>query len=185
MKLTVDQKAGLFRTCATKSFYDVGIEFGFDKHYKTNAGIKNAAYKVYKEVLEAPEAFGVHPDTQTLVREAVANRSVAVSPKKTVSEQKDGLTLTQYVEENRNIASRLIHKKLTQLDNSKSALRGESLVTLGKIFGILFDKGQILAGQATEHIAVMGNIDSNMSPDQALDMVLKMREVTNKGDKGE
>ena len=63
------------------------------------------------------------------------------------------------------------------LNKSRKALNQQSLPALTTAFAILFDKSQIIKGEATEHVAVMGKIDSDIKPEQAIDMVLKMREI--------
>ena len=186
MKLDDTQKAGIFRSLATKTFYDVGVEFGFDKHYKSPTSVKGAVYRTYQEVRAAPEKFFVHPDTCSLVVAAVTSRGISnMKPLKTLAEQKeDSRGIEELLLSNRDLANRLVHKKLLALDSSKKALKNESVVSLGKIFGILFDKSQIIRGQATEHVALLGSIDSNMKPEEAIDLVLKMREITINRDDG-
>lgn len=178
MKLTNEQKAGMFRLLATKTFYDVGIEFGFDKYYKSPTSVKGAVYRAYKEVAASPEKFFIHPDTASLVISAIQSRTVAIPTKPTLAEKNEDKSVEELLLSNRDLANRLVHKKLVALDASKKALRNESIVSLGKIFGILFDKAQIIRGQATEHVALLSNIDSSLKPEDALSLVLKMREVS-------
>lgn len=180
MKLDEDKKAAIFRSLASKSLYDVGIEFEFDKHYKNTVSIRNKVYQIYREVCNDPEKFSVHPDTIALVEAAVSNRKVATRNTPTQRETHEaiaeqdikGLTIAS-----RDRAGRLIGAKLAYIEAHPRALQEESLVNLGKIFGILFDKAQIIQGQATEHVALMGKVDADMSPEQAIQAVLKFREV--------
>ena len=178
MKLSDEQNACMFRLLATKTFYDVGIEFGFDKHYKTPTSVKGAVYRAYQEVRANIEKFSVHPDTASLVVVAVSNRSIAIPTKKTIAEQnEDTRGIEELLLSNRDLANRLVHKKLVALDASKKALRNESVVSLGKIFGILFDKSQIIRGQATEHVSHLSKIDvSGLTPEATINLVLAMRE---------
>ena len=181
--LDENKKAYAFKELATRTFYDVGIELGLDKHYTKPTTIKAVIYKAYKEVRQNPEKFLISPDTVGLVVKAVESRTIAPKKAPTLAEQKESKALAEsdiktLIMSNRDTANKLIHKKLEQLDKSKKALKNESLVSLGKIFGILFDKGQIIQGQATEHVALMGKIDNNLSPSEAIDLVLKMREIT-------
>ena len=179
INLTDVQKSSLFKSLATKTFYDVGIEYGFDKHYKTPASIKTAVYTLYRRVLAEPEKYSVHPEVLSLVSKAIQERGILKSApnlKPTMAEQGDLSDIKALLLSNRDVASRLIHKKLRVLDTSKKALKGESIVSLGKIFGILFDKAQIIQGQATEHILQLSHINVDMSPSEAIDAVIKMRE---------
>lgn len=178
-KLDIDKKAAIFRKLASGTLYDVGVEFELDKHYKDSVGVRNKVYAIYREVLSNPEKFSVHPDTVSLVEEAVSNRKIIKSTPKLVETQ-DALKETDIKSltlDSRDKAGRLIHKKLAYIDAHPKALMNESLVTLGKIFGILFDKAQIIQGQATEHVALMGKIDPNMSAEEAINTVMRMREV--------
>lgn len=183
MKLSDDKKAGLFKKLASTSLYEVGVEYGLDKHYKDASGVKNKVYQIYREVAANPERFAVQQETVDLVQAAVSSRKIANKPAPTLREKTEeaaivandikGLTLS-----GRDAAGRLIARKLEHLESHPKALAQESLVNLGKIFGILFDKAQIIQGQATEHVAHMGKIDTNMTPEDALAAVLRGREIT-------
>ncbi len=175
--ITDKERAYIFKQLASKTLYEVGVEFGLDKHYKTAAGIRTRIYGIYNQVRANPEKFFLQQETIDLVVAAVAKRSLE-QPKPTLKEKSElslldvkELTLT-----GRDKIAKLINKKLDYIDKHPGALKAESLVSLTKAFGTLFDKGQIIQGQATEHVAVMGNIDTNLSPDDAIDLVLQMRE---------
>lgn len=72
----------------------------------------------------------------------------------------------------------LINKKLDHLGKDKKSLDKVGIGELAKVAGILFDKGQIIQGQSTENIAVMSkNIKTDMSPEEAMEVLLNMREV--------
>lgn len=186
-KLSDDRKAAIFRSCATATLFDVGVQFELDKHYANPRSIRNKVYAIYREVANEPEKFSVHPDTVSLVVAAVSSRKVAPPNSdhkgyQSLAEQKDekavaNLDIKTLTLDSRDTAGRLIQKKLAYIDKHPKALMNESLVNLGKIFGILFDKSQIIQGQATEHIAMMGKIDKDMSPEDALEAVLRSREV--------
>lgn len=180
MKLSDDKKAALFKRLASATLYDAGIEFGFDKHYKDTASVKNRVYAIYRDVANNPEKYAVQLETVELVTEAVSGRKVAIKKESTLAEKKDAITaidIKSLTLSGRDVAGKLIAKKLDYLDAHPKALAAESLVNLGKIFGILFDKSQIIQGQATEHVALMGRIDTNLTPEQALDAVLRSREI--------
>lgn len=181
MKLSEDKKAAIFKKLASGTLYDVGLEFGFDKHYKDATAIRNRVYAIYRDVANNPEKYAVQPETVDLVVDAVSNRKVAtrtetpLAEKHTAIDTKDIKSMTLA---GRDSAGRLIAKKLEYLEAHPKALAAESLVNLGKIFGILFDKSQIIQGQATEHVALMGKIDTGMTPEEAIQAVLRSREQT-------
>ena len=69
--MTDNIKAGMFKYLVNHSFYDTGIHFELDKHYKSVPGLKNKVYKVYQEVQQDPERFLVQQETVDLVVNAV------------------------------------------------------------------------------------------------------------------
>ena len=177
MILTDDKKANIFRKLASKTLYEVGIEFGLDKHYSSSKSMKGAVYTIYRKVQAEPEKYAIQPETVTLVVDAVSSRSVSKPHKLAEKMDIDVSDLKGNLLDNRNLTSKLVRKKLNILDKSPKALSQVSLVQLTTAFAILFDKSQIIQGQATEHVALMGKIDTDMKPEQALEMVLKLREM--------
>jgi len=176
MKIPTKKKSDIFRRLASGTLYEVGVEFGLDKIYKDSTGVKNKVYSIYREVLNNPEEFAVHPDTVSLVESAVSGRKVAIRGTP-IAEKITETDIKGLILSGRNRASKLINRKLEYIDAHPKALGNETLVNLGKIFGILFDKAQIIQGQATEHIALMGKIDPKMAPEEALNAIMRMREV--------
>ena len=180
MKLSDDKKAAVFRALAGGTLFDVGVDFGFDKHYKDARAVRNAVSRVYRQVLNDPEKYSVHPETIELVQGVVSSRKVAIRPETSMAEKVEGIKdqdIKGLTMGSRDSAGRLIASKLAYLESHPKALANESLVNLGKIFGILFDKSQIIQGQATEHVALMAKIDTNMTPEESLAAVLRTREV--------
>ena len=177
LNLTDDQKIGLFKALANKSLYEVGVDFGFEKHYSNPKSIKAKVYQIYSQIKSEPEKFTIQKETVDLVVNAVSSRSIAPvkdNPKITELEDNDIKTLSL---SNRDLTATILRKKLIKLDKSKKALDNISLPQLATTFGILFDKAQIIQGQATEHIIQLSKIDADLSPEKAMEMVLKMREA--------
>ena len=177
ISLSDAQKQGMFKKLASTSLYDVGIEYGLDKYYSTPKSVKTKVYNIYREILLDPQKYGVLIETATLVQEAVSNRAIKKPGIPLVEKKEDNRDIKELITSNRDVAAKLINKKLTYMHTHKKALDNVSLSQLGTIFGILFDKGQIIQGQATEHVALMGKIDSSLSAEDKLDLLLKMRET--------
>ena len=177
IQLSTEKRIGLFKMLASKTIYDVGIEYGFDKHYKDAQGIKGAVYRNYSEVKNNPEKYGISKDTYDLVLDAMASRAVA-SPKSEikVAEQKEleATDIKKLVLGNRDTLALLMKKKLDSISNKE--LKRMSLKDFGTLFGILFDKGQIIQGQSTENIAVLSKIEDGLSSKELLDAVINQRE---------
>jgi hypothetical protein len=181
LQLNDIKKAAVFKQLATKSFYETGLEFGFDKHYDSKLNITNAAYRVYQQLRKSPSEYGISQEVVDMVEKAVEDRKVQgkKSPiqfdpnlKKINVDDIKSVVLT-----GRAKAARLLDEKMNMLAASKKKLDKENIVSLAKVFGIYFDKSQIIQGEATEHIAVLSkNINDDMSAEDAMSALLKFRE---------
>jgi len=172
----------IFKMLLEKPLYEVGVEFGFDKHYKDSVAVKNAVYRVLQKVKARPEEYGVSQDTLDAVLKIVKNRRVTTVEPVTLREKKDALEavgLKELVLEANNKAMKLVHLKLDDLSSSKKKLENINLVQLTTAFGTIFDKAQLIKGEATENVAVLAKIDKSMTPEDALKAVLQMREFNN------
>jgi len=76
----------------------------------------------------------------------------------------------------RKQAFTILMRKLKLINSSKKRLDDANVSSLAQVFGIIFDKGQIIQGQSTENIAMMAKVDSNMTPQQLMQAVLGVRE---------
>ena len=193
MNLTDEKKGIIFRALAEKPLYETGVDFGLDKHYATAASVKSKMQRIYNEVQKNPDKYGVSQEIVDMVVGIVSNRNPQGSRKAHLPTLRE-TTEIQHADENdvsklvlsgRSKAFQLLHKKLDAVGRNKKSLETVSLPQLATVAAILFDKGQIVQGQATENVAIMAKIDSNMKPEDALSAVLQMREanITAKEDK--
>ncbi len=178
MQLEKEQKVEIFKRLAYKSTLEVGREFGFDQHYKDNSAIRMAVMGIYRTIKESPEKYGVAPETKQIVLDAMAHRHIAGAQKEISKAEKeiDSSSVKEMVTGVRDKSLRLLDLKLTRASKSRKSLDAIPLRDLTIVAGTMFDKSQILLGQATEHVAIMGKIEGNINPQDALDLVLKMRE---------
>lgn len=88
----------------------------------------------------------------------------------------DTQEMVELSKDTRNLAIQTLNKKLIELYNNPDELNKINLAQLATVFGILFDKSQLLNGLATENIAIHAKIDVNMSSDKAMEALSKMRE---------
>jgi hypothetical protein len=189
MKLADEKYQPLFKMLSTKTLYETGLEFGLDKHYKDSRAVNNAVYVIYKKVLAQPEKYGVQPETVELVKAVVSQRAVATSKKGVTVTQETTLREKLDTEANpefkdlvlsgRKKAFQLLNMKMDRVMKSNKGIDEVGITALAQTFGILFDKAQIIQGEATENVAIMARIDRNMSSEDALASILKMREVNN------
>lgn len=174
----------VFKMLAEKTLYETGLEFQFDKKYKDSRAVKNAVYKIYQKVLVDPQKYAVLPETVDKVKLVISERAI-VKPQTTLREKMDentNLDFKDLVLSGRKKAYSLLNLKMDSLLSKRKNLDEVSITALAQTFGILFDKGQIIQGEATENVALIAKIDTNMSPEDALASVLKIREI-NQADK--
>lgn len=175
--LTKQQKRDFFLSLLTDNFTEAGMKVGLGVIYNTQNSVRTNSYKLYKSL--KPHELDLSEDVVKGVQMAIEKRKI--SNKVTSNEGIGGEILNPedskaLVIGGRNKALMLLHKKLDQISKSKKAIDDLSLSQLATTVGILFDKAQIMKGEATENIAVMAKIDQNMTPEQSLDMLLRMRE---------
>lgn len=182
MTLTPEKKHALFKLMADHTLYETGVALGMDKHYKNTSSLKQAVRKHYVEVRENPAEFGITQETVDLITKIVSSRQTTTfkgADNRTIAERKAELAnkdITELVLTGRTKAMSLVHRKLDMIDKSTKELKSTSLQALTTAAAILFDKGQIVQGQATENIAVLSKVADDMTPDEALDMILKTRQ---------
>ena len=180
------KKGAVFKALAAKSTGQVATDLELDKYYKSISGMRNIIFKIYAEVIADPEKFAISSDTIDLVRQGMdarkANRFVT-SNKPTVRETKEeefNKPFSELAQDGRNKALRILHKKLDRIEGSRKKLDNISAGELAKVYGIMFDKSQIIKGEATEHVKILSkNVNDSMSAEERLDYVLKLREINN------
>lgn len=84
--------------------------------------------------------------------------------------------MVEMAKDSRNLALQTLTKKLLEVYNDPDQLSKVNLATLATVFGIMFDKGQLMDGLSTQNIAIQAKIDVNMTSDKALEVLNKMRE---------
>jgi hypothetical protein len=182
MTLTPEKKAAIATMLLKKSAYDVGIEFELDKYYKNSATMISTVSKIYNQVKNDPEKFAVSSDLMVQVELAVKARTYKIEGQgerrtlRQIADEKKNKPIAEIALDNRSKASALLNIKLDDLLYNKKARAKVSIGEMAKVYGITFDKGQIVEGKATDHVAMMAKVEGNMSPSEAIDIVLKMRE---------
>lgn len=174
-------KIAIFKTLAEKPLYEAGLDHQLDKILGDDKQkIKNRVYRIYNEVKNAPEKFQINQETVDLVVNVVSNRSTIpqssnILPSNTLNGELRSGDINDLVLNSRDKLATLIDKKLDLIGSSKKKLEAESLTSLTKAFSMIFDKGQIIQGKATEHIGMVAKIDENINPDEALKMLIEGR----------
>jgi len=98
--------------------------------------------------------------------------------KKTGQEVREMKTheMVTLAKDTRNVSLEVLNMKLMELRNNPEALSKINLATLATTFGIMYDKGQLMDGMATQNIAIHAKVDISMSAEQAMNELDKMRQ---------
>jgi hypothetical protein len=176
----IEGEAGkIYLALEEKTFLEVAYIFGLDRFFSNESSMKSAITRAYNLVLDNPEKFGIPSERAAFIHGVVASRNINKKPE-TLREDKEvkAKDLSTELLSARDLATSLVKRKLEYLDKNPKALQEEKIKDLGWIMGVLFDKGQIIQGQATEHIAVLSKISDDMKPEEAMSELLNMRNQT-------
>jgi hypothetical protein len=181
IKLDDIQKRQVFMKLSQKSYLDVGMEFGFDKYYPNKLALRQAVRRIFEEVSKDPEKFSIGKDALELVKTNIYDRYQNPIPQKISMAGGEEIDLAKLDEKElvlrgKKVAWLLLNKKMNMAVKNSKELGKVSLGTLASVAGIVFDKAQIVRGEATENIALRAKIDENISPTDALSEILKRRE---------
>lgn len=178
LQITDEQKKTFYLSLARLNLVDAAKGIGLGERYTTDNSIRAISFRLLKSI--DPRLLGLSEDTITIVKDALEGRRAKAHTEITDGAQPELLDpedSKMLVIGGKNKAAMLLHKKFDRLMKNKKMLDEVSLSQLATTFGIMFDKSQILRGEATENIAVMANVKSNMTPEESLEVLLKMREI--------
>ena len=176
-KLTDTQKHAIFKLLANMSQYRAGVEFGLDKYFEKPVQIINVVNRIYRDVKENPAKFAISQDVIELVEKGMVSRKGQHHELMELAKDPGELSDKDLVIGVKRKAWVLLDEKLNYLVKHRKAFRQESLMSLAKMAGIAFDKAQIMKGEATEHIAIKARIDSDITSQEAITQLLKLREA--------
>ena len=176
------------------TYWQVAMKSGIDKYYKRKNSAIDFIRKVYLDVKSRPQSFGISQEKLEAVQKALDSRNlrlqrgeIMIKPNQTPEVPKDDLTTLDtkaLVTRAKKSSWVLLNKKLDMIDKSPKALKMVQVGTLAQVAGIVFDKGQIAKGEATEHVLLRAKIDDSLTNEQKLELILSQREkiITQKPD---
>lgn len=174
-----ETKGEMYKALANKSYAQVAVEFRIDIHYKDSSGYRNAMYRIAREVEANPEKYGVTPEVIEIVKTSMEDRQANPQAGKLIEakhELVDFSDITQVTQKGRDKLAQVIHKKIDLINNDRKQLEKVNLVQLTTAFGTMFDKARLLQGETTENIQMKAKITKDMTPEESLQELLKMRE---------
>jgi len=180
--LTKEQEASMFKSLAHKTFKEVGYEYGVHLMYPDN-NIKVTAFvhKIANKIKKAPEIWGISQDTVDVIQEALNSRSINKNPglKSDLAIQEE--SFRDKLDIMRNTVAEIITKKLKKYNTTKG-IENVQLRDLKDLLSMAIDKGRLLRGESTENLVKLSKLDTeSMSPEEAMRVILKAREVLTDG----
>lgn len=177
--LTDEEMAKMYRMLETHTFMNAALAMGLDKWYAKNSLIPTAQ-KVIALVRSDLERFAIHPDTAKKIEFCISERNQTKMSRESALE-KDLAAKNQdfknILEDTRMGLLDILSRKVKRIGRSNKKIDEMNLGTLATTLAIIIDKTQLIRGEATENVAVLAKIDQTMTPEAALDMILKVRET--------
>ncbi len=176
--VTKEQEVAMFKSLTHKSYQEAGKDLGFHYYFKSPVKIRGEVLKIVRRIKRAPELYGISKEVVEVVEEAAQSRSISLTPhtKSKLAIEED--SFRDRLDNMRNTTAEMIQKKLNKANKSSRSLEGISIRDLKDLLSMAIDKSRLLKGESTETIAKLSKIDTdNMSPDEALKVVMKAREA--------
>lgn len=178
VKLTKEKETEIFKALAHKSYAEVGKDFGLHLIYPNDKNkVTSVIYGIARKVRRSPDLWGISEDAMEVIQEAINKRSVKINPalKSDIALQEE--SFRDKLDTMRDTVASLISRKLKLYDTSKG-IKEVQLRDLKDLLSMAIDKSRLLRGESTENIIKMSKIDvDNLSPEEAMRVVLKAREL--------
>jgi len=180
-KLLEAEAGRIFLHLEDKSYTEVAYMFGLDRYLANEASMRSGITRAYNLVLDNPSKYDIPSDKAAYIQGKVTGRGVGRKNPETLRQEKEmkEADIGALITGSRDLVTRLLNRYLEYLDKNPKALKEQKIRDLAWVVGVLFDKGQIVSGLATENIAVMSNLDAKLDPEEALKAILQMREELN------
>lgn len=194
--LTREEDAKIFMSLKNLSAQQTGWAFHLEERTKTEGltkeqigdKIAGRVHDVKSRVEKNPQNYTtygigakeietIQKACQARIEDGQVRGRVAGHRDNNLKQREEDLEFAKMLKNLRNRAWSLIGDKMEQAENDEEVLKKINFRDLVVVGGTAFDKTQILSGLATEHIAMKGRIDSNLSPEDLLKEVLVRREA--------
>lgn len=183
-RLTREKEAEIFKALAHKSYSEVGKDFGLHLIYPDDtAKVTSVVFGIARKVRRAPQLWGIPEDTVQVIQESIDKRSVRKNPKIKSDIAIMEESFRDKLDTMRDTVAEIITKKLEKFNTAKG-IDNVQLRDLKDLLSMAIDKGRLLRGESTENIKKMSPIDvENISPEDALKVIMKARDVLIEGKK--
>ena len=157
---------------------ETGLKHGLDAVYGDNkTSIRFFVHKVYSKVLKNPEAYDIDRDKAEHIKNVVSSRSSKTNPQLLPVEVREAVErFEDTLEGVRNEAVSILRRKLGKIKTNKE-LDDISFRDIKDIVAMTIDKTRLYSGQSTENVVQYSKVDPNLSPQEAMTLLLKAREA--------
>ncbi len=182
--LTDEEKGELYRRLEKKNVKQVAIEYNFHKKYENKNTVVGAVAQIMSQVRKNPERYGITANITETVEKAIKGRSLKTQTSKksyipaipyTKYEYRK-MDIDELVGKGSKKSLIVLNMKLDDVLSNSNELRKLNLTTLSTTAGILFDKNRIVRGESTQHVMLKAKISDDLTPEQKIELVLRMRE---------
>lgn len=183
-RFTKEKEAEMFKALAHKSYKEVGKDFGLHLVYDNDdARVTSTVFAIARKIRKAPELWGLSKDVIDVVQQAIDKRNVKVNPalKSDIAIAEE--SFRDKLDTMRDTVAEIITKKLNKYNTTKG-IDNVQLRDLKDLLAMAIDKGRLLRGESTENLIKLSKIDTdNMSPEEALKVIMKARDALIEGKK--
>lgn len=176
-RLSVEQEAQLFRHLIDKTLVEAGNLMGLDKFYTKKSALRWYVFSVVNRIKKAPELWGISPDAVEMVVNALNIRTRKVENTTEIMVEKEREDFKDKLESIRDTATEILSKKLNIINKSKNNIADVKLKEISDVLKDAQTQLRLVKGESTENIIHYSKTDlDNVSPEEALKLVLKARE---------
>jgi len=177
-KISPEIKREIFMALQKDPISKVAVDFGFDKRHDTMIQARSAVYGIYKQLKNKPDMFGLSPMVVEATRQSVEHRKTGAEM---ITAQLDEGEKINFIKDElggiRDKTAKIISMKLDRAMKFKREREKISLKELAGVLATVIDKSRLLGGQSTENVLHYAKVAKDISPDEALGIVLKAREA--------
>lgn len=175
--ITKEQELEIYKKLAFKSLKEVGYEYGLQHYYKKDAQVRTAILNIANRIRRAPELYGITQDVCDVIDEAVSSRSIKQNPSQTFVKEIEQNEFKDKLELVRDRAVEILNKKLEKISKQKD-MGDIKLKEIADVLSMAIDKYRLVRGESTDNIIHYSKVDlNNISPEQALQLVLRARDA--------
>ncbi len=179
-KLTDDVKRQVFLAMQQYPSTEIARKFGFEKRQGSLKKGMGLVYAIYNKVKEQPAKYGLTDEVVEATIKSVENRKQNFG-QLNVKQELDIREVENFARNEMGIVRdkiiKIISMKVDKALKSKRAREQVSLKDLSQVLATVIDKQRLLTGQSTENVLHFAKINKDVSPEDALAIVLKARDA--------